>query len=194
MEWLEPITQLVVNAYWPLIIIFLVASFKEEVRDLLGRLREGEGPGGFKYKFDARVDEAAVSNTERDTGKTKPEPEAESDSEVVVETDVQWGRAGNVFWAGYDLMYTIDLILRRPEPALILDGITKASGHIQSLGLSGTKLHDDLEKIREGVIDNANKTWTPGLRDLYAMELKHIAVRLGAMARDYQKDKGFSYP
>lgn|GEM_PF-1039298 len=67
MDWLSPLTQLIVGLAWPLTVLILVLTFRREIRARLSALREVKYPGGSitmeVTELAARIEQGQHSET-----------------------------------------------------------------------------------------------------------------------------------
>lgn len=88
MDWLSPLTQLIVGLAWPLTVLVLVLTFRREIRARLSALREVKYPGGSitmeVAELAARVEQGQHSATSVPALLNQPLPLGEGASQLSI--------------------------------------------------------------------------------------------------------------
>jgi len=119
-----------------------------------------------------------------------PEPETESAAKAKQPKgdSIKWGKTGNLFWAGNDLMWTIDVLLRGAPRERIARGLKQSLHHVSSLGFVGTPIESRLARLKAEADSTLQKDWTPSRRNEYARELFSLITDIGQRASANQVD------
>lgn len=174
-------TDLVGKLVWPILLTcflcFAVFLFREAIKDRIRALRE-------MRRFGMRFDNVSIAERAdiqfSGAGRT-PQQTAERPSFQ--------DKAGNLFWLGHDLMWTVDVIARGGPKARIMHGLTQSIHHLRSLEIFKTANAEQLiVTVRDHIIDLLNREITPKLRDEVATELYAILVGIGHFIQQSQPD------
>ena len=96
---------------------------------------------------------------------------------------MEWGKSGDLYWLGHDLMWTLDVMLRGADKPEILHGIRQSIHHARELAL--TVCAQRLEKLHDAV-NSAPESLTTSHRDEFGIELRRITDQFGAIAEAAQ--------
>jgi len=167
---------------WPLLVLVFVWLFKNDIRGLVKRLVKAELPGSAFEFGDASIDKPVQQPS--------PEPKTESVAKAKQpkRDSIRWGNSGNLFWAGHDLMWTIDVLLRGAPREKIAYGLKQSLHHVSSLGLVGPPIESRLARLKAEADSTLQKDWTPSLRNEYARELTSLINDIGKRADANQVD------
>jgi len=163
---------------WPLVGLLLglvfLAMFKNKIGERLSQLQKTKLPGGIEASFghlEASADTEPVAKAEQ-----------------LTEDSIKWSNSGNLFWVGYDLMWTIDVLLHGAPKERSVHGLRHFLYHVRSLGFTNTPIESKLAKLKADAENTLQKDWTPSLRDYYARELGSIGHHIGKLAEKNQSD------
>jgi hypothetical protein len=165
MDWLTPLTQLIVGLAWPLTILVLVLTFRREIRARLSALREVKYPGGSitmeVTELAARIEQSQDSETAVPTLLDQPLPLGEGASQLSIarmhlniETELlrlsrTLRNASKV--GGWSVSRHVDELLRADVLDAELAENVRDFVHISSKILHGAAV-DDATKLRATVI------------------------------------------
>ncbi len=166
-------------ASWPVIVLFLVLMFRDKVGKLLDRLKEVKEVGPLKWG-QSPADE--VSKDKRLVQGAQIEPEAGK------RDDIKWQNVANIYWAGHDLMWTCDVILRNAPRDTIVWGLSQSLHHIREMGLKDDPTEVRLSRLLADARSMLEKDWTPQIRNDYVRELLSVREYVGSLMNTHQKD------
>jgi len=182
---LAPTLTALLTLAWPLVVLVFVILCRNQIRGLLERLEKAKLPGGTEASF--RYGEASI-----DTLPQQLYPGAETEPVTKAQQptgdSIKWSNSGNLFWVGYDLMWTIDMLLRGAPRERIVRGLRHFLHHVRSLGFTNPPIESKLAKLKADAENTLQKDWTPSLRDYYARELGSIGHHIGKLAEKNQSD------
>jgi hypothetical protein len=99
----------------------------------------------------------------------------------------KWQNSANLFWVGYDLMWTMQISLRGLSPKEILRGLNKSKYHLASLNLTGSLPFQHVAKLLHE-IENVEFQWSERQRAWLATEIDAVCVEVGNLAAQNQPD------
>ena len=173
------IVDLVGKLAWPVFLaIFLCFSaylFREEIKDRIRALREMRR---FGMTFGESSIDGQVSIQPSAAGRTPQQTAGRPSFQ---------DKAGNLFWLGHDLMWTVDVIVRGAPKERIMHGLTQSLHHLRSLEIADTANAEQLiVRLRDQIKSLLSREITPKLRDEVATELYAIVLGIGRLIEQSQ--------
>ena len=173
------IVDLVGKLAWPavlmIVLCFSIYLFREEIKGRIRALREMRRLG---MTFGESPIDRPVSIQPSAAGRTPQQTAGRPSFQ---------DKAGNLFWLGHDLMWTVDVIVRGAPKERIMHGLTQSLHHLRSLGIAEianeeqliVRLHDQIKSL-------LNREITPKLRDEVVTELYAILLGIGRFIEQSQ--------
>jgi hypothetical protein len=180
------------SLWWPLVAVILALLFRDQIKERLSNVKElawDRGPKVefFRYgqtPFDERHEEfpigAAVLARPPVVGHR-------------ARGGVRWNNTGNLFYAGHDLMWTIDLLLRGAPAGQIDKGLRGAHYHVASLAVTEDLVVGELAALRRSKEGMPDAFWTAERRNEVSSDLAMIIRSMGKLAKDHQEERGDTY-
>ena len=172
---------------WSLAAIAVVFLFKNEIRELLGRLKKFKG-WGLEGAFHDRPSNG-YPGLPQDIPQEAPSTEelaVSTASEQPTSDSAKWGNSGNLFWAGHDLMFTIDVLLRGAPRESIAQGLRQSLHHVRQLDFEDNDVESRLAQLKNDADRLVDKDWTQERRVSYAQKLQEIIWEIGSRANNHQ--------
>ena len=98
------------------------------------------------------------------------EREVEANVEPV-EPPKEAGKSENLFWLGYNLMWTVDVLLRGAPGERIVHGLKQTSRHYDELGAPDGEVKLFLEQLIEKAENTLPKAWDTKARTVFIQDL-----------------------
>ncbi|MCX6570213.1 MAG: hypothetical protein NT006_02115 [Candidatus Aminicenantes bacterium] len=169
------ISVLKVLASWPVIVLILVLIFRDKVGNLLDRLKKA-GP----------LEWGQSPADELPKGKV-----AKQDTQIELESDkrdnIKWEKVASIYWAGHDVMWTCDVILRNAPRDIIVWGLGQSLHHIREIGLINDPIEVRSSRLLVDARTMLEKDWTPQVRNDYVRELLSVREYVGSLMNAHQK-------
>ncbi len=158
---------------WPVIVFIIILIFYKEIKELLKTVIEIKTP--FLSLGRKPADSGPVAVAEA------PEPQGISEGAAKYKTGPSFeDKPGNLFWAGYDLMWTVNALISNEDKTIYMNGLDQAAFHIRELGLAGW-----IDDIKAWM--TSNEPLTKFQRKFAAVRLNNLAVVLGRIAEGQQE-------
>lgn len=172
---------------WPCVALCIVAIFAGRLKEMLSHVNSARFKGieaTFGYG-EAAVDRGTASLP----GVATPAEAAGAIEPPVAGhiEQVDWSKNGDLFWLGYDLLWTVDTLLRGGPALDITWGLNQALHHARSIGFQDAAITGSLSGLREAALDNCDDDWTARRRNDVASRLSEIATRVGDLASASQR-------
>ena len=121
METLVLLFNFIKDISWQIIVITIVFLLRKEFRQIFVRLQQAKIPGAGDYTF-YQPESSFVPKEKKSVDKQK--------------IKVQWANVANIYWVGYDIMFTMDALLRNGSKKHIIYGLTQVLHHVKELDFS----------------------------------------------------------
>lgn len=170
---------------WPLSIIIVLLVYRNRIHALLDRIISAKLPGGTEISFgNAGIDknESERDSNLRNTGGTN--------ESIVNQMDIQLNKIGNIYWAGNDLMWTIDVLLRGGNRNTIMHGLRQSFHHLREIGITKGYLFEKMQELYDRAEKSFESDWTNQMRQHYASDLRAIKDKAGFIIQ--RKQTNFS--
>jgi len=186
---------------WPFAVFISVVLLRRALLSLLNRV-ENLIWGDKSVKFSRMGAEYSKSETSR-----APKPEEITDADatqqalalelpegttqaVAATAKLDGTKVASIFWAGCDLTYVYDILLRGGDRGTIAHVFRQANHHMKGTGLKGTSIQLRLQRLTDDAAKSLERDWTSERRIEFAREAYGIARDLGEMTIPLQP--GFS--
>jgi hypothetical protein len=169
------ISILKILASWPVIALVLVLIFKDKVGHLLDGLKKA-GPLEWGQ---SPADELPKEKVPAQGVKIEPGS--------IKDDNIRWENVANIYWAGHDLMWTCDVILRNAPRDTILWGLSQSLHHVREIGLKNDPTQVRLSRLLVDARNMLEKDWTPQVRNDYVRELLSVREYVGSLVNAHQK-------
>ena len=170
------ISILKILASWPVVALILALIFKEKIGNLLDRLKKaGQFEWGQSPADEVPKDKIPIKSTH-------------GENETATHDHIKWENVANIYWAGHDLMWTCDVLLRGAPRDTILWGLSQSLHHIREIGLGGDPVEGRLSRLLTDARTMLEKDWTLQMRNSYAQEILSIREYAGSLMNNHQKD------
>jgi len=103
---------------------------------------------------------------------------------------VDWSKNGDLFWLGYDLLWTVDTLLRGGPALDITWGLNQALHHARSIGFQDAAITGSLSGLREAALDNCDDDWTARRRNDVASTRLDLEDRVAALEKNQAEQAG----
>lgn len=173
------IAILKILASWPVLVLLLVLLFKDKVEKLLDRLGEAKKIGPVEW---------GESPTDKMPGEKISTKRDQLESKPTEHKLVKWENVANIYWAGHDLMWASDVILRNAPRDTIIWGLTQSLHHIRDMGLKDDPVAVRLTRLLTNARNSLEKDWTPLMRNEYVHELLAARDYVGSLMNAHQGD------
>lgn len=164
---------------WPITGLVGILLFRKVIIALLERIERAEFLNGkISWKATSADKSMIVGSQEKIPGDVK--------ASSINKGKIAWEKTGDLFWAGRDLMWTIDMLLRGAPHDLIMRGLGQSRFHLCQLGFRGSPLGDDLGEMWADAKIAGSSYWNSPRRNDYANRLTVIIRGIGARAEENQ--------
>jgi len=171
---------------WPFIVLLLGALFmflfRKPIVNRLKQLKIIDAKKGVLRFGESPID----ISVQQDLTATKVEPMPTKSKDAIT-----WNKSGALYWLGYDLMWTIDAILRGGSKDIIIHGLKQSLLNLQEIGLTGSYMELSLKTMIHDTKNSHEKDWTQVRRNWAAIKLTSIKYSIGKLAIENQP--GFKY-
>ena len=145
---------------------------KPQIRTILDQIISAKFPGGWELSFGkSKID---LPSTQRNP------PESGNVGSLTSD------KVADIFWLGYDVMWSVDATLRGADKSRILHGVRQSIHHASEVGLAG--MAEQLGEIYETISAAKEAEISAEWRDQLAIKLNRIADQIGAITEKYQND------
>jgi hypothetical protein len=165
---------------WPVLALVVILMYKDEVRELIGRLKKAWGLEWGDSPSDKIPEEEEKEEPKSVT--VHPETLKLSKSPVKLEN------VANIFWAGHDIMWAYDAVLRNAPVSAIVHGLKQSLHHVRELGFKDDPFEHRLAQLLQEAKETLDKDWTPPRRSLVAAELLSVRNYIGTIFNKLQRD------
>ncbi len=172
MEW-SHITSLTQHLAWPVTVVVLALAFRRELVKVIGRLDSAKLPGGTQLSF-------GTATVDKEDSK-RPAQDEDAGTNSLDRTKV-----GNIYWLGYDLMWTVDALLRGAPGLEVRHGIRQALHHLTQLGGQDTSAGQKLRQLYDQVRDMTEADWHARVRNRFSVDIRDIADEVGVSVESMQ--------
>lgn len=174
----ELVVDIIGHVAWPVTVMVALFSFlfmfKEQIKEVLGRIRSAKFPGGAEVMF------SDLSTAQRDEIAKVVEPDRGSGN---------WTKAGNIYWLGHDLMWTMDVLLRNAPKQYIVHGLRQSLYHLTAIDLEETRFGTSISQLLDSASKSMESDWTDERREQAATDLRTLTDELGTLATLEQPEK-----
>lgn len=156
--------------------VVVIFVFREQISAMLGRATSLKVPG---LEIVTKYGEAdADKNVLRHQAKSiRGQSEAEEPTMVA-----DWGKSGDLFWLGNDLMWATDVLLRGGSAKEIALSLVQSCHHGRQLGFIDDQVGQALSAAATEAAASSDKDWTAERRGAKARRIRDIANLIGGMA------------
>jgi hypothetical protein len=161
---------------WPLTLLVIVGFFRRKLSGLIESVTEARIGSNVLTFGQAKSDKS---------DRALPETIQAVNTRNSTESP-RWENAGNLFWLGHDLMWTMQMALRGAPKDRILHGLKQSNYQLTHLGVNGAanqlrQIISQLDSLAESQLD---REW----RGKFSDQISSVIDRIGGLAAMHQPD------
>jgi hypothetical protein len=172
MDW-DHVVELVKALAWPVTTLIAVSYFRRELTAALRRIETAKLPGSVELGFGkARIDKIGQQHS---SSRPSSQP-----------IGIDRSKIANIYWLGFDLVWTADVLLRNAPSAFVLRGLRHALHHLSEISSSESPEKDHLAALVREAAALSEHQWSIEVRDRIAAELGNVANAIGSQLEHLQ--------
>jgi len=175
VNYLEFIVGILQALAWPLSLVVIIYLLQDDFRAALTRVEKAKFPGGAEFAFGTLESDVVIG----DSTTNKPIPSIDA------EYQLKNNKIANIYWLGSDIMWTVDMLLRKGPEKNIRHGLLQIQHHCNEIGLDHPEIRSGISEMLDTVQD-LNYKLLPSYRKTMAVKLVAINDQVGQIAETNQ--------